>query len=54
MVFHQLSPSLQLQSFFNGLGTSFEQTLAEFYNILLEEPLQVAVEMLEVGIRSSL
>jgi hypothetical protein len=30
--------------------TSFEQSLLEFYTILLEEHLQVALEMLEVGI----
>jgi hypothetical protein len=34
--------------------TSFEQSVAEFYTILLEEHLQVALEMLEVGISSSL
>jgi hypothetical protein len=37
--------------------TSFEQSVAEFYTILLEEPLQalqVAFEMLEVEIFSSL
>jgi hypothetical protein len=34
--------------------TSFEQSPAEFYTILLEEHLQVALEMLEVGICSSL
>jgi hypothetical protein len=31
----------------NGPFTSFEQSLAEFYTILLEEHLQVALEMLE-------
>jgi hypothetical protein len=34
--------------------TSFEQSLAEFYTILLEEHLQVTLELLEVGICSSL
>jgi tRNA G10 N-methylase Trm11 len=29
--------------------TSFEQSVAEFYTILLEEHLQVALEMLEMG-----
>jgi hypothetical protein len=38
----------------NGLSTSFEQSLAELYTILLEEHVQVALEMLEVGICSSL
>jgi hypothetical protein len=32
--------------------TSFEQSLGDFYAILLEEHLQVALEMLEVGICS--
>jgi hypothetical protein len=30
----------------NGLGISFEESIAEFYTILLEEHLQVALEML--------
>jgi hypothetical protein len=34
--------------------TNFEQSLVELYIILLEEHLQVALEMLEVGICSSL
>jgi hypothetical protein len=34
--------------------TSFEQSLAEFYIILLEEYLQAVLELLEVGICSSL
>jgi hypothetical protein len=40
-------------SFLEWTRTSFEQFLAEFYNILLEKR-QVALEMLEVGISSSL
>jgi hypothetical protein len=54
MVLDHLVSSLQLQSFLEWTGTSFEQSLAEFYTILLEEHLQVAVEMLEVGICSPL
>jgi hypothetical protein len=38
----------------NGLVQVFEQSLMEFYIILIEEHLEVASEMLEVGICSSL
>jgi hypothetical protein len=41
--------SVQPQSFLEWARTSFEQPIAEFYTILLEEHLQVALEMLEVG-----
>jgi hypothetical protein len=37
-------------SFSEWTLTSFEQTVMEFYTILLEEYLQVALEILEVGI----
>jgi hypothetical protein len=50
---HRL-PSIQLQSFLEWTRTSFEPSLAEFYTFLLEEHIQVALEMLEVGICSSL
>jgi hypothetical protein len=47
-------PSVQPQYFFEWIRTSFEQSLEEFYTILLEKHLQVALDMLEVGICSSL
>jgi hypothetical protein len=47
-------PSAQPQSFLEWTRSSCEQSLAEFYTILLEEHLKVALEMLEVGICSSL
>jgi hypothetical protein len=40
--------SIQLKSFLEWSFTSFEQSLFEFYTIVLEEHLQVALEMLEV------
>jgi hypothetical protein len=43
-----------MQSFLEWTHTSFEQPLAAFYTILTEEYLQVVLEMLEVGIFSSL
>jgi hypothetical protein len=46
-------PSVQLQSFLEWTHTSFEQSLEEFYTIHLVEHLQVALEMLDVGICSS-
>jgi hypothetical protein len=53
MVLNHLLLSIQLQSFLEWIRTSFEQSLVEFYTILLEEHLQVALEMVEVGISSS-
>jgi hypothetical protein len=53
MLLDRLLPSIQPQSFLEWTRTSFEQPLAEFYAILLEEHFQVALEMLEVGIYSS-
>jgi hypothetical protein len=53
MVFKHLLPSVQLQSL-EWARTSFEQSLVEFYTILLDEHLQVALEMLEMGMYSSL
>jgi hypothetical protein len=49
-----LLPSVQPQSFLEWTRTSFEQSLAEFYTILVEEQRQILLEMLEVGICSSL
>jgi hypothetical protein len=49
MMLDHLLPSRQLQSL-EWTCISFEQSLVQFYNILLEEHLQVALEMLEVGI----
>jgi hypothetical protein len=54
MVLDKLLPSIQLQSFLEWTHTSFERSLAEFYTILLDKHVQVALEMLEVGICSSL
>jgi hypothetical protein len=53
MVLGLLLPSVQQQSL-EMTRTNFEQSLAESYTILLEEHLQVTLEMLEVGICSSL
>jgi hypothetical protein len=50
----QLLLSIQQQSFLEWTRTSFEQTVAESYTILLEKHLQVALEMVVVGICSSL
>jgi hypothetical protein len=49
MVLDHLLPSVQQRSFLEWTHTNFEQSLAEFYTILLEEYLQVALEMLEGG-----
>jgi hypothetical protein len=54
MVLDQLLPSIEPQSFLVWTRTGSEQHIAEFYAILLEEHFQVALEMLEVGICSSL
>jgi hypothetical protein len=43
-------PSVQPQSSLEWTYTSFEQSLAEFYTILLEH-LHVVLDMLEVEIR---
>jgi hypothetical protein len=51
-MFGQLLPPIQPQSL-EWARTSFEVSLGEFYTILLEE-LQVALEMLEVGVCFSL
>jgi hypothetical protein len=53
MVLDLIVPSIQAQSFLEWTRTRFEQSLAEFYTILLEEHLQVALEVLEMGICSS-
>jgi hypothetical protein len=49
MAMDQLLPSVQLQSFLEWTLARFEQSVAEFYTIL-EEYLQTALEILEVGI----
>jgi hypothetical protein len=54
MVLDHLLPSAQPQSFLQWTLTSFEQSVAKFYTISLEEHIQVALEMVEVGICSSL
>jgi hypothetical protein len=48
-VFDLLLSSGQPQSFLEWTCANFEQSLAEYHTILLEEHLQVALEMLEVG-----
>jgi hypothetical protein len=53
-VLDHLLPSVQPQSFLDWTPASFEHSVAEFYTILLEEHVQVALEILEVGICSSL
>jgi hypothetical protein len=40
MMFNQILPSVQPQSFLEWTLTSFEQSVAEFYTIYLEEHLQ--------------
>jgi hypothetical protein len=51
---HISLPPIQLQSYLEWIRTSIEESLAEFYTILLEERLHVSLEILEVGICSSL
>jgi hypothetical protein len=46
--------SINQQSFLEWTHSSLEQSLEEFYTILLVEHLQVVVEMLNMGISSSL
>jgi hypothetical protein len=53
-VLDHLLPSIQQQAFLEWSHVSFEQPLEEFYTVLLEEHLQVALAILEVGICSSL
>jgi hypothetical protein len=48
MVLDHLFLSVQPQ-YLESTPISFEQSLAEFYTILLEEYLQTALEILEVG-----
>jgi hypothetical protein len=47
-------PSVQQQFFLVRTDTSFEESLPELYVILLEEHVQIALEMLEMLICSSL
>jgi hypothetical protein len=47
MVLDQILPSIQLQSFLECTSTSFEQSPAEFYTVLLEEDVQIALETLK-------
>jgi hypothetical protein len=54
MVLDDLLPSIKQQSFLELTYTSFEESLVEMYTILLEEHLQVALEVLEVGICTSI
>jgi hypothetical protein len=43
------TPPIQPHSFLEYSHTSFEQCVAEFYTILFEEQVHVALEMLEGG-----
>jgi hypothetical protein len=54
MALDHLLPSIQPQSFLEWTHTRFEQSLAEFYKVLLKEHLQVALEILGLGSGSSL
>jgi hypothetical protein len=54
MVLDHLLASIQPQSLLEWTRTSFENSSGIFYTILLEEHVQVALEMLEVGICFSL
>jgi hypothetical protein len=54
MVLDHRLPSIQPHSFLECTPTSYEQSLVEFYTILLEEHFQIALQMLKVGISSSL
>jgi hypothetical protein len=53
MVLDHTLPSVQAQSL-EWTHASFEQSVVEVYTVLLEEHVQVAVEMLGVGICSLL
>jgi hypothetical protein len=54
MVLDHLLPSIQLQTYLEWTHTSFEQSLTEYYTIFLDEYLQVTLEILKIGICSSL
>jgi hypothetical protein len=54
MVLDHLLPSIEPRYFLEWTHARFEQSVAEFYAILREEHLPVALKMLEVGIHSSL
>jgi hypothetical protein len=54
MMLDHLLSSIQSLPFLEWTHTSFEQSVVKFYTTVLEEHLQVALEMLEVGICSSL
>jgi hypothetical protein len=54
MVLDHLLPSIERQSFLTWTRTSFEHSLAEIYANPVEEHLQVVLEILQVGICSSL
>jgi hypothetical protein len=49
MMLGLLLPSIQPQPFLEWTRTSFKQCLAEFYTLILEEHIQVALEMSKVG-----
>jgi hypothetical protein len=54
MVLDLFLSSVEPQHFLEWTRTSSEQSLVEFYTVLFEEHLQVALEMLAVGICSSM
>lgn len=49
MVLDHHLPSVQSQPFLKLTHANLEQSLTEFYTILVEEQLKVALEMLQVG-----
>jgi hypothetical protein len=51
-VVDHLLPSLEPQAFLELTRTNFEEVIAEFYTILHDEHLQIALEMLEMEICS--
>jgi hypothetical protein len=54
MVVDHLLPSIQPTYFLEWTPSSFEESVAEFCTIRLEEHRKVALEMLEVGVFSSI
>jgi hypothetical protein len=54
MVLDQRLLSIEPQSILEWTLSSFERSATEFYTVLLEEHHEVALEMLVVGICSSL
>jgi hypothetical protein len=53
MLLDRILPSVQPQSFLERTRTSFEQSLAKYYAIIVEGNLEAALLALEVGIFSN-